>query len=65
MTTKTLTFPCAYHPLAFPRRLRMGWSTGQSSAAKQEALSSEETAAILEVIKRAEELEQTEHQRIG
>ncbi|KAF2343577.1 Zinc finger FYVE/PHD-type, partial [Trinorchestia longiramus] len=43
----------------------MGWSTGQASPARTEGLSSEETAAILSVIQRAEQLEEAEHQRIG
>ena len=43
----------------------MGWSTGQQNTGRQEGLSTEETQAILEVIRRAEQLEVNEHQRIG
>ncbi|XP_047738833.1 rabphilin-1 [Hyalella azteca] len=52
--------------LALRAKLRMGWCTGQaSSPARPEGLSAAETAAILEVIQRAEQLDMAEHQRIG
>ena len=43
----------------------MGWSTGQPSIVRQDSLSEKETKAILEVIKRAEQLDLNEQERIG
>ncbi|KAK4293250.1 hypothetical protein Pmani_034040, partial [Petrolisthes manimaculis] len=47
-------------------RLKMGWSTSQPvPITRQDSLSEKETKIILDVIKRAEELDIVEQQRIG
>ncbi|XP_064101332.1 rabphilin-3A-like isoform X2 [Macrobrachium nipponense] len=52
--------------LALRAKLKMGWSTSQPAPVqRQDSLSEAETKMILEVIKRAEQLDMNEQQRIG
>nr|XP_045623742.1 loricrin-like [Procambarus clarkii] len=52
--------------LALRAKLKMGWSTSQPAPlTRQDSMTEAETKMILEVIKRAEQLELTEQQRIG